>query len=199
MQPKQPNSPIIVCASDELIVTVVVLRLREKIMVVFIAPHRYIASPHVPKLDGLVMASHEIALFVRVVIHTEDLISALLAGFYHVLVAEWRNGYLLDFLSQMWTSLPLFAQVRYQWIGSTTTEVMLELLLTHPFFLFFYRSNSQMVLSPHRQHSFSSFLKTIPLILSSCSCNPSRMGSSVPMFKGETTYNLQFPSLMMAK
>lgn len=88
---------------------VVVLRLREKIMVVFIAPHRHIASPHVPKLDGLVMASHEIALFVRIVIHTQDLISALLTGFYNVLVAELRNGYLLDFLSQMWTYLPLFA------------------------------------------------------------------------------------------
>ena len=88
MQPNKSNSPVVVCAGDELIVAVVVLRLSEKIMVVFIAPHRHIASPHVPKLDRLVMASHEIALFVRVVIHTEDLISALLAGFYHVLVAE---------------------------------------------------------------------------------------------------------------
>ena len=89
--------------------TLVVFCLSEKVMVVFIAPHRHIASSHVPKLDGLVMASHEIALLVRVVIHTEYLISTFLAGFNHVLIAEWGYEYLLDFLSQIWTSLPLFA------------------------------------------------------------------------------------------
>lgn len=55
------------------------------------------------------MASHQIALFVGVVVHIEDLISALFAGLNHVLIAEWGKRYLLDFLSQMWTSLPLLA------------------------------------------------------------------------------------------
>ena len=109
MKSKQSDSAVIVCAGDELIVAVVVLGLGEKVVVIFIAPYRHIASSHVPKLDGLVMASYQVALFVGIVIHIEDLISALLAGFNHVLIAEWWKRYLLDFLSQMWTSLPLVA------------------------------------------------------------------------------------------
>ena len=109
VQPQQADCAVVVGAGDELVVAVVVLGLREEVVVVLIAAHRHVPSPYVPKLERLVVAGHEVALLVGVVVHAQDLVSALLAGLNHVLVAEWANRYLLDFLSQIWTSLPLLA------------------------------------------------------------------------------------------
>lgn len=89
MKTEESYSAVIVSTGDELIVAVVVLGLSEKVMVIFIAPHWHVPSSHVPKLYGLMMAGHEVALFVGIVIHAYDLISALLACLDDVFVTEW--------------------------------------------------------------------------------------------------------------
>ena len=83
MQSEQSNSAVIVCASNQFIVTGIVFGPGEQIVVVFVRSHWQVASADVPKLEGLVVAGHEVALFVGIVIHPQDAVSALLTRVYH--------------------------------------------------------------------------------------------------------------------
>jgi hypothetical protein len=56
-----------------------------------------------------VVAGHEVALFVGIVVHSQDAVATLLARVYHEFLTRSHMEYLLDFLSHTWIVLPSVA------------------------------------------------------------------------------------------
>lgn len=109
MQPQQAHSAIIIGAGNEFIVAGVVGCSGEQVVVVVIAAHWQISPADVPKLKRLVMARHEITLLIGVIVHPQDLISALLACLNQEFLTKSAQCYLFDFLSHTWISLRFVA------------------------------------------------------------------------------------------
>lgn len=79
MKSQQTDSPVIVGTGYQLIVTGVIGSLCEQVVMVIITAHWQVAPSDVPKLQRLIVAGHEIALLVGVVVHTQDAIVGLVA------------------------------------------------------------------------------------------------------------------------
>ena len=66
----------------------IVFGLCKDVVVIIIATNRHVSFPDIPKLDRLMMASHQIALLIWIIIHTQYSISTFLASLDNVFLAE---------------------------------------------------------------------------------------------------------------
>ncbi len=77
----------------------------EEVVMFLVGADGEVAAADIPELEGLVVAGHEVALLVGVVVHSQDAVAPT-ARINHELLTKFFQGYLLERLSQTWMVLP---------------------------------------------------------------------------------------------